>query len=302
MTARDKLGKFALEFYRGENCNFMPREGEDIADDASTIQWVLQGWVPENPFIGKQDRILAFGSCFADEVQNYLRDHGYNIPDINRCSITKYGAGMVNTFTLRQQFEWAYEEAGEEHPDDVWHFDPAFPPMQGMKKDKTVTRELFDLANVFIITLGLSEVWYEKESGYVFWKAISSEIYDEKQHGFRNVTVEENKKNLHRIIDIIRKYNSRATVILTLSPVGLKATFRPVSCITANCVSKASLRAAVDEVINERADDNLYYWPSYEIVASSHRYLYEADHRHPKRDTVQQIMRLFGRYFLKEQE
>ena len=300
MSARDKLGPYALEFYRGEHCNFMPKSDVIVADDPTTEEHILYGWTPDKPFITKEHKVLAFGSCFADEVQNYLRKRQYNIPPIDKCSVTKCGAGMVNTYTIRQQFEWAYDESSSENPDDVWHFDPAIPPAWQLKKDKQITRELFDTTDVFIITLGLSEVWYEKATGYVFWKAISSEIFDEEKHGFRVTTVEENKQNLSRIIELIKKYNPKATIVLTVSPVGLKATFRPVSCITANCVSKSVLRVAIDELIRDGNQSNVFYWPSYEIITASHTHQFEADHRHPKRESVERIMRLFHKYFLTE--
>lgn len=84
-----------------------------------------------------------------------------------------------------------------------------------------------------------------------------------------------------------------------MSPVPLAATFRPVSCITANSVSKASLRVAIDEVMREFATDaNLFYFPSYEIVTS---YLDDAmgvDLRHPRPETVDLIMQAFQNAFL----
>ena len=51
----------------------------------------------------------------------------------------------------------------------------------------------------------------------------------------------------------MRKHVPHASVVLTLSPVPLAATFRGVSCVTANAASKATLRAAVDVPPAERA-------------------------------------------------
>jgi hypothetical protein len=47
--------------------------------------------------------------------------------------------------------------------------------------------------------------------------------------------------------------------------VPLLATHRPLSCLTADCVSKSVLRVALDQVMADQAAD-VYYWPSFEIV------------------------------------
>jgi hypothetical protein len=43
------------------------------------------------------------------------------------------------------------------------------------------------------------------------------------------------------------------------------ATFRDVSCMTADCVSKSVLRVALDQVMGD-GREGVYYWPSYEVV------------------------------------
>jgi hypothetical protein len=88
-------------------------------------------------------------------------------------------------------------------------------------------------------------------------------------------------------------------VIFTLSPVPLIATFRPVSCISANSVSKAVLRVAVDELMREnRADDRLFYFPSFEIVTGYFRDPYTRDNRHVRPRVVQTIMEAFARHYV----
>ena len=59
--------------------------------------------------------------------------------------------------------------------------------------------------------------------------------------------------------------NPDAPIVLTLSPVPLNATFRGISCVAADCVSKSTLRVALDGVVG-RGLENVYYWPSFEIV------------------------------------
>ena len=79
-----------------------------------------------------------------------------------------------------------------------------------------------------------------------------SDRFDPARHGVRVSTVQENLHNLREIVALLRKHVPAAVVVFTLSPVPLSATFRGVSCVTANAVSKAILRVAVDELLREQ--------------------------------------------------
>lgn len=285
-------------WYRGEDCNFFPNKSI-LTSPGSIEKLITYGWTPPKPFITKQnDIIIAFGSCFAKHILMYLATRGYNVPvkETEESHIVYHGSGLVTTFTIRQQLEWAWED--RIFPEDTWFSTPQVTAKK-TKSIKEKTKDLLDKATVFIITLGLSEVWYSKENGDVFWKAIPQNIYNSEKHGFRVTTCGENIENLEKIIKLIRRHHPSAPIIFTVSPIPLRATFRPISCITANCVSKAILRAAVDEVIRNHSEDkNLYYWPSYEIVKESGQEMYGHDHRHIKSEAVTIIMGLFDKYFL----
>ena len=67
------------------------------------------------------------------------------------------------------------------------------------------------------------------------------------------------------MVDLVRQVNPNAPIVITLSPVPLEATFRDISCMTADSVSKSVLRVAIDQVMGEHRP-NVCYWPSFEIV------------------------------------
>ena len=93
------------------------------------------------------------------------------------------------------------------------------------------------------------------------------DVFDPERHKFRVTTVAENKANMRAIYDTIREFRPEAQIVFTLSPIPLVTTFRPVSCITANSVSKAILRSAIDDLYQEVAyEGRIFYWPSYEII------------------------------------
>jgi GSCFA family len=74
------------------------------------------------------------------------------------------------------------------------------------------------------------------------------EIHVAERHVSRLTTVEENVTSIRRIIELTREANRDAPIVLTLSPVPLKGTFRGISSFSADCVSKSVLPVAIDQV------------------------------------------------------
>lgn len=286
-----------FSWYRGEHTNFGPTK-VNLREPEAIDRYILKGWLPEAPFIRKSTPVVAFGSCFAGHISRHLHERGFNVLgkalDAN-AYVIRFGEGMVNSFAIRQQFEWAFE--GKTFSEGLWH-DKSGRLLRAEDDVREETLAFFKQAELFIITLGLSEVWHDKLTGEVFWRAIPADSFDSARHGFRVSTVDENLENLRVILTLIRRHRPDAKVVLTLSPVPLVATFRPVSCVTADSVSKAVLRVAVDQLMRENAGDRgLFYFPSYEIVTSYFRDPYELDNRHIRADVVATIMNSFIRHY-----
>ncbi len=279
-------------WFRGEHCNYNPKK-RDLLDHEAVLRHVLHGWMPAQPAIGPSTKVTAFGSCFAANITRWLNRRKYTVLTADEKSeayVVRLGEGMVTTFALRQQFEWGFE--GKRPKGELWHgySAEAFGYDESIRQE---TRDIFDRTDVFILTLGLSEVWYLKETGEVLWRAPPAS-QDQSLYGLRMSTVEDNNQNLRAIYDLIRKYKPDAKIIVTLSPIPLNATFRPISCMTANSASKAILRAAIDEVFREIGqEDILHYWPSYEIVLDVFGDRWQSDRRHAKPEILRFIMTLF---------
>jgi hypothetical protein len=285
-------------WYRGEHCNYHPFRAS-LSEPAAIDRYFGHGWMPAAPFITRQAPITTFGSCFASHVSKFLARSGYNLADKgrnNQSYVIRCGEGMVNSAAIAQQFQWAYGEVGFD--ESLWYeANGSVADYSAAVRDET--RAIFDRTEVFIITLGLSEVWYNRHTNDVFWRTIPKEKFDPDLHGFKVLGADENRANLATAYRLIRQHRPQATVIFTLSPVPLAATFRPVSCITANSVSKASLRIAVDEVMRQNAgDEQLFYFPSYELVKEYFDDPYLEDLRHIRPEVVEQIMQTFARHFL----
>src|SRR5439155_14604444 len=110
----------ARAWYRGEHCNLNPAVPNMRSPDA-VERYILAGWLPERPFIGPGTRIAAFGSCFAMHVSEYLNSREYTVltkADTN-AYVVRIGEGLVNSYALRQQFEWAFR--GLAPTTEIWH-------------------------------------------------------------------------------------------------------------------------------------------------------------------------------------
>lgn len=295
-----------VSHYRGEHCNFVPTRHTLMSNATEAVErYVAYGWLPKAPFITREHRITAFGSCFAHYIQHHLGRMGYRVTDNDyhaASHVIRYGAGINNTFALRQQFEWAFED--KPLATDLW-FDEDGQLAAATEAERQATLSTFKETDVFILTLGLAEIWYDKNTGQACWRAVPVRHFDANRHAFRVSTVFENRENLHAVLDIIARHRPEAYVVLTLSPVRLYATFRPVSCITANSVSKAILRVAIDEVLRDRGhvgvldSARLMYWPSYEIVSDLWPIMmqasaYSPDGQHPDEQAVMFVIQEFA--------
>lgn len=282
-------------FYRGDVLHRMPRQA--VLTHETVIQdYILKGWMPEAPFIGPDSTIVAFGSCFAANIGCYLQNLGFDVSTSRdgKTYVQTIADGLVNVFAICQQFEWAWENRVPSV--ELWHGWKA----EGYAYEERVrlaTKALFDKADVFILTFGLSEIWYDEPSGGTFWRAIPEGKFDATRHKFRVATSAETLERLRRIYDLIRTHRPAATIVFTLSPIGLAATFRPVSCISANAVSKAVLRAAIDELYRSVVDPNFFYFPAYEVVTSGFRTPFGSDLRHVHDHVLRANMKVFEHYF-----
>lgn len=289
------IQKFNGSWYRGKSTNFIP--SKKLLNQPNSIkEYILKGYFPSKPFIEKKSVITAFGSCFAQHITKHLISNGYNVLGKKLkidSHIIRFGEGIVNTFAILEQLDWAFNN--KNLSEGLWF---------GNNKEVVIpdenirlnTKNLLLKTRVLIITIGLSEIWYDKLSNRVFWRAVPANIFDNNRHGFRNSTVEENSKNLKSIISIIRDKNPECKIIFTLSPIPLMATFRKINCISANTISKAILRVALDS-IDYGDKEGVFYFPSYELVKEVFVDPYKDDNRHIKEIYTNKIMSIFENYY-----
>ena len=255
---------------------------------------ILPGHAPETPGLSDSDMVVTLGSCFARELQEVLE-----LAEFSSSSLW-VPAGLNNTFALLDFVSWSvtgtathqgfrYERAAA---GEIAEWTP--------QDEQAAYNDLFARAGALVFTLGLAEVWADRQTGRVFWRGVPESIFDADRHEFRLSTVAENEQNIRELIRLIREINPLAPVVLTLSPVPLEASFRDISCMTADCVSKSVLRVALDNVM-ETKPENVYYWPSFELVrwagAAFDWRAFGDDARHVHRYLVECVVTAFVDFF-----
>ncbi|RQW87476.1 MAG: GSCFA family protein [Geobacter sp.] len=267
--------------------------------------------------IDQDAKVFCVGSCFVREIEQAIKELGFDVLSIVRDlpeSLRRKtaDAGMFNKYTppsILNEINWAmnspdfyahdrvlvenssglfedYQLAGDDYADnyqDACNFRNAFNrAFAGIK-----------FANLIVLTLGLVEAWFDKQTCLYLNKAPSRNLIKKYPGRFelRVLDYDEIVENLEEIYRLLQeKLHPDFKMLVTVSPVPLKATFRRQDVLSSNMYSKSVLRAAVEQFIQGKP--RVDYFPSYEFVALSDpdSVWNEKDFRHVNRQTVDRIM------------
>jgi hypothetical protein len=285
-----------FEWFVGETLHSLPSKAKLRA---AGLEPVLLGWKPDRPIIEPATRVLALGSCFARYFILWLGDHGFNKAFAGSPyeALIKFDFSFESVAVVAQQFRWAFKKFDAR--DALWIGENR-QRVQPTDEIRLLARETLQQSEVIIITLGLSEIWYDKTTGEPMWRAVPKSSYDPSRHAFKVLSVAETRAALDEIDAIRREHLPQTKIVFTVSPIRLRATFRPISALTANSVSKAILRAALDEFLRAHWDEvnaNYFYFPSYEIVTELMGDAFLPDMRHVYDHVPQQVMALFAEHY-----
>ena len=274
-------------------------------------------------------QIATAGSCFGQHVGNHLKKSGYKVIDEElappslpfglhqKYGFSLYSARYGNIYTVKQLLQLAQEVAGEIKPENyIWekngkYFDalrPAIEP-EGHDTEQEVIehrdfhiekgKDVFTKMDLFIFTLGLTEMWIHKESGTVYPTApgaICGE-FDEDIYEFKNAQFNEIILDFYKFQRIVRKIrgNKPFQILLTVSPVPLTATASDKHVLVSTVYSKSILRAVVGQLSANQKD--IDYFPSFEIVNNPrlHSTGFKENLRSVRDETVQMVMHHFSR-------
>lgn len=287
-TFRGKEVTAPYGWYRGEKMIFHP-DKDSLLDLDDIFANFIGNDILNDIKVDCDTNLTTFGSCFAAHISEWF-SRKYPKKSESETYVIRFNEGFVNTFSVLQQFEWALNK---KIPRSSLWFDKKGEALEYDEEIRLKTREVFKKADLFIITLGLSEIWYDDETEEVFWRAVPRKYFDSSKHKFRLSTVDENFENLRKICTTISDSNPNAKIVLTLSPVPLIASFRESPIIQSNYISKSILRVSIDKLVSEFKNQNIYYWPSFEIINTLFKDPYLNDCRHIKKEILDFNMALF---------
>lgn len=280
--------------------------------------------------IAKTDKVATAGSCFAQHIARYMAKSGFNYfvaepghPLMPVETRKKYNYGTfsgryANIYTTRQLLQLVQRALGTFTPlEPVWmdagrYIDPFRPHIQpggfatlaeylaDRDAHLRAIRQMAKSMDVFVFTLGLTETWRSVQDGAVFpvCPGCGAGEFDASRYEFINLSVDEVVTDLREALRLLRQFNPRLKVVLTVSPVPLIATFTHTHVLQATTYSKSVLRVAAEQVA--RDDDSTDYFPSYEIISGSYNRgsYFAEDLREVVEAGVHHVMSVFLRHFM----
>ncbi|ADB39708.1 GSCFA domain-containing protein [Spirosoma linguale] len=277
--------------------------------------------------IDSDDGIFTIGSCFARNIEACLNPSfkvpsyilSDNIPEDIRIIENNPTRNRVlwhryNVFSILHSIEWSLcPPTGFSRlmkVDNTGFVDP-YAGCRDILQQKDAER-LVNWADdtfkqirecrVIIITLGLSEVWEDRETGLVMNCSPLMEMWRTYPERFtkRVVSCFETVEQLENIYALLKRYcPDDFKVIVTVSPIPLANSFRDVDVAVANTASKSILRAAAEEWTSRH--QNVHYFPSYEIILNSRQEaVWTEDFRHPNVESIRHVMKVFFNHFIEK--
>ncbi|MCB2141098.1 GSCFA domain-containing protein [bacterium] len=284
--------------------------GKYIRKNPYPLKQIVQDF-QSKPFVTKNTKIVVMGSCFAQEINQWLEANGY--------ACQQHVWGVVYTpQSIAQIVRYSFERNTWHPVEPFWVIDNKylFPYLKAnnhkgpkyLGEDETTAREkleshfkqsakLLKEAELVYWNIGLTELWRNKQDHMAFFAIPYPEVYDAEKHEFYNLKYQDVIDKLGYAIDTLKEFNPHVKIIISVEPVPLSISFRPhIGPYIATQYSKSVLMAGAMALI-EKYDD-VFYMPAYEIIRNNHQAYYWPDGRHINKDGINAIMKSFEELYV----
>ncbi len=238
-------------------------------------------------------KIVSLGSCFSTEMGNRLLDRKYDVL-LNPLGIA------FNPLSIAMQIDKSinmdfFNEGDFFCRDGIWrsfllHSDFSGDLQNTIRDANNALRDANNYlrnADFMLLTFGSAFVYRHKEKNFVV-----ANCHKEDANVFRRelITVDDITSVFKPLIDKIISQNPNICIVFTVSPIRHLR-----DGLDENCLSKATLRLAINE-LKKMFADNLAYFPSYEIMMDDLRdyRFYADDMLHPSSVAVDYIFEKFS--------
>ena len=247
-----------------------------------------------NP-ISYNSKIVSLGSCFAENMGDKFQYFKFQIVTnpfgiiFNTVSIERIIDRVVNEVLFTEEDIFFHNERWHcfEVHSDLSHSN-ATELLVNLNQILVETKKQLQEATHIIITYGTSWVYRNIEKDAI---VANCHKVPQKQFDKELLSVEINKENIKKTIDLIQSINPNCSFIFTVSPVRhLKDGF------VENQRSKSHLITAFHNLLSENSNLQYEYFPSYEIMMDELRdyRFYAEDMLHPNQTAIDYIWERFS--------
>ena len=250
--------------------------------------------------IRHSERIMLFGSCFAENIGNLLKENKF------RCDVNPFGV-LYNPLSIANALNQILE--GKEYREEdlffsggLWHSWMHHSDFSAPSQEEALAlvnsrlakaKENLAKADWLVMTWGTAYVYIHQEM-----QKVVGNCHKQPDKTFRRLMLnaEAFVEECRDVLKKCREVNPNLKVLFTVSPIR-----HAKDGMHGNQLSKATLLLAIDEIC--RTCPNCFYFPSYEIVMDELRdYRFYADDMiHLSSKAVEYIWECFSRcYFSKE--
>lgn len=262
--------------------------------------------------------MASIGTCFAEEFSSFMKESKGELGKYLYVEHNVFNSsanwGRVYTiqnllqivqYSLTEEMPVYIEETGKGFQDPLREYSVGF---HSSKQDcfneiishRKASKEVFTKTDILVITLGQNEAWTDRETNIIWGATPELELRQRFSDRFQPTesNYSQNLIDLESILDMLFQANENLKVILTVSPVAAGATFLDSDVITQSFAGKCIIRSVVHEVKKKRINQ-VYYFPSFEMVLCNNPVSFLPDHRHVVRTKVHEIFTILGKILSK---
>lgn len=263
------------------------------------------------PIVSRNTSIVTMGSCFAQELRKWLLknqfhclDHEWgvvytpkSIEQIIRSSFSDDFWPLCEPFwQLKGKFYYPYIKAND-HSGPMYLGETEQEAELALASHFRRSAQLLKSADLVVFTLGLTELWRNRQDKNAFFAVPYPENFNPKMHEFHSLGFEDVNSAMTYSIETLVANNPSVNILISVSPIPLSVSYRDhLGPYVATQFSKSILHAAALTLCEKYP--NVHYMPSYEIVRNQPQHYYTDDGRHVTEDCVETIMKAFSQLYV----
>jgi len=264
---------------------------------------IFRTLTPEDRFpfeISYQSKLMFLGSCFTENIGNRMDELKFDT------LVNPFGI-MFNPISVKRTLQYIAGETQFTQADlvfhnELWHSMHHHGSFSGTRAEDTLSRinhsieyaaDFLKKADVLFLTFGTAWVYEYKHTHEIV--ANCHKIPD-TEFVRRMLDPDEILVEYFQLMKILNNVNPNLKIVFTISPVRHLA-----DGLTGNFFSKSTLAVAVQQLLKMYEDENMYYFPAYEIQHDDLRdyRFYDSDMVHPSKDATDYIFEYFKTAFIR---